>query len=139
MTPVPPHVAMPLAIRRFVDRADRRCPAPALVPRLPRADRDGASTANSADAAPAALEEVARLAAAGQLRVPIAANFPAEQNRRPAELRWGHGAGRVLRGLAELPVVLGRWRAHGSRDEGVGLRDGGPGRWTASCLGVMTI
>jgi cytochrome P450 len=28
----------------------------------------------------------------------------------PAELRWGHGDGLVLRGLSELPVVLGRNR-----------------------------
>jgi hypothetical protein len=26
----------------------------------------------------------------------------------PAELRWGHGDGLVLRGLSELPVVLRR-------------------------------
>ncbi len=46
---------------------------------------DGVSTANGANAAPGALEQVARLVAAGQLQVPVAATFPVEQIRRAAE------------------------------------------------------
>jgi len=48
---------------------------------------EGVSTANGANAAPDALDEVARLVAAGRLRVPIAATFPVEQIRRAAELQ----------------------------------------------------
>ena len=48
---------------------------------------DGVTPANGASAAPGALEEVARLIAAGQLRVPIAATFPVEQIRAAAELQ----------------------------------------------------
>jgi NADPH:quinone reductase-like Zn-dependent oxidoreductase len=40
---------------------------------------DGITPANGANAAPGALEEIARLVAAGQLRVPIAASFLVEQ------------------------------------------------------------
>ena len=36
---------------------------------------DGVTAANAANAAPGALEEIARLVAAGRLRVPIAASF----------------------------------------------------------------
>ncbi|WP_236790646.1 NADP-dependent oxidoreductase [Amycolatopsis sp. GM8] len=58
---------------------------------------DGVSTANGANAAPGALEEVARLVAAGQLHVPIAASFPVEQIRRAAELQAGrHVHGKVV-------------------------------------------
>jgi NADPH:quinone reductase-like Zn-dependent oxidoreductase len=58
---------------------------------------DGVSTANGADAALGTLEEVARLVAAGQLRVPIAASFPVEQIRRAAELQAGrHVHGKVV-------------------------------------------
>jgi NADPH:quinone reductase-like Zn-dependent oxidoreductase len=48
---------------------------------------DGVSAANGANAAPGALEELARLVAAGRLRVPIAEGFPIEQIRRAAELQ----------------------------------------------------
>jgi NADPH:quinone reductase-like Zn-dependent oxidoreductase len=58
---------------------------------------DGVSTANGANAAPGALEEIARLVAAGRLRVPIAASFPVEQIRRAAELQAGrHVHGKVV-------------------------------------------
>ena len=40
---------------------------------------DGITPANGANAASGAIEEIARLVAAGQLRVPIAARFPVEQ------------------------------------------------------------
>ena len=53
--------------------------------------------ANGANAVPGALEEVARLVAAGQLRVPIAASFPVEQIRPAAELQAGrHVKGKVV-------------------------------------------
>lgn len=45
---------------------------------------DGITPANGANAAPGAIEEIARLVAAGQLRVPIAASFPV---RAAAELQ----------------------------------------------------
>jgi NADPH:quinone reductase-like Zn-dependent oxidoreductase len=48
---------------------------------------DGITPANGADAAPAALEEVARLIAEGRLRVPIAASYPVEQIRTAVELQ----------------------------------------------------
>jgi NADPH:quinone reductase-like Zn-dependent oxidoreductase len=58
---------------------------------------DGVSTANGANAAPGALEEIARLVAAGRLRVPIAASFPVEQIRHAAELQAGrHVHGKVV-------------------------------------------
>jgi NADPH:quinone reductase-like Zn-dependent oxidoreductase len=58
---------------------------------------DGVSAANGASAAPGALEEIARLVAAGRLRVPIAASFPIEQIRRAAELQAGrHVHGKVV-------------------------------------------
>jgi NADPH:quinone reductase-like Zn-dependent oxidoreductase len=58
---------------------------------------DGVSPANGANAAPGALEEIARLVAAGQLRVPIAASFPVEQIRPAAELQAGrHVKGKVV-------------------------------------------
>jgi NADPH:quinone reductase-like Zn-dependent oxidoreductase len=58
---------------------------------------EGVSAANGANAAPGALEEIARLVAAGRLRVPIAANFPIEQVRRAAELQAGrHVHGKVV-------------------------------------------
>jgi NADPH:quinone reductase-like Zn-dependent oxidoreductase len=44
-----------------------------------------------------ALEEVARLVAAGQLRVPIAASFPVEQIRTAVELQASrHVHGKVV-------------------------------------------
>jgi NADPH:quinone reductase-like Zn-dependent oxidoreductase len=58
---------------------------------------DGVSPANGANAVPGALEEIARLVAAGQLRVPIAASFPVEQIRPAAELQAGrHVKGKVV-------------------------------------------
>jgi NADPH:quinone reductase-like Zn-dependent oxidoreductase len=58
---------------------------------------DGVSTANGANAAPGALEEVARLVAAGRLRVPVAASFPVDQIRRAAELQADrHVHGKVV-------------------------------------------
>ncbi|WAL68703.1 NADP-dependent oxidoreductase [Amycolatopsis cynarae] len=58
---------------------------------------DGVSAANGANAAVGALDEIARLVAAGRLRVPIAASFPVEQIRRAAELQAGrHVHGKVV-------------------------------------------
>ena len=58
---------------------------------------DGVTSANGADAAPGALEEVARLVATGQLRVPIAASFPIEQVRTAVELQAArHVHGKVV-------------------------------------------
>jgi NADPH:quinone reductase-like Zn-dependent oxidoreductase len=58
---------------------------------------DGITPANGASAAPGALEEVARLVAVGQLRVPIAASFPIEQIRTAVELQAGrHVHGKVV-------------------------------------------
>jgi NADPH:quinone reductase-like Zn-dependent oxidoreductase len=58
---------------------------------------DGVSPANGANAVPGALEEIARLVAAGQLRVPIAASFPVEQIRPAAEFQAGrHVKGKVV-------------------------------------------
>ncbi len=58
---------------------------------------DGIAPANGASAAPGALEEVARMVAANQLRVPIAASFPVEQIRAAVELQAGrHVHGKVV-------------------------------------------
>src|SRR5580658_5114096 len=58
---------------------------------------DGVTAANGANAAPGALEEVARLVAVGQLRVPIAASFPVEQIRTAVELQASrHVHGKVV-------------------------------------------
>jgi NADPH:quinone reductase-like Zn-dependent oxidoreductase len=60
------------------------------------AQLDGITPANGADGAPA-IDEVARLAATGQLRVPIAATFPVEQIRAAVELQAGrHVHGKVV-------------------------------------------
>ena len=48
---------------------------------------NGVPPANGANAVPGALEEIGRLVAAGQLRVPIAASFPVEQIRPAAGLQ----------------------------------------------------
>jgi len=50
---------------------------------------DGVPAANGANAPLGALEEIARLAATGRLRVPIAASFPIEQIRSATELQAG--------------------------------------------------
>ncbi len=58
---------------------------------------DGIAAANGANAAPGAIEEIARLVAAGQIRVPIAASFPVEQIRAAVELQAGrHVHGKVV-------------------------------------------
>ncbi|WP_433189896.1 NADP-dependent oxidoreductase [Actinoallomurus sp. CA-150999] len=58
---------------------------------------EGVSTANGANAAVGALDELARLVAAGRLRVPVAASFPIEQIRSAAELQAGrHVHGKVV-------------------------------------------
>ena len=59
---------------------------------------DGITPVNGANAAPpGAIEEIARLVAAGQLRVPIAASFPVEQIRAAVELQAGrHVHGKVV-------------------------------------------
>ncbi|WP_258342219.1 NADP-dependent oxidoreductase [Saccharopolyspora gregorii] len=58
---------------------------------------DGVLPANGANAAPGAIEEIARLAAEGLLRVPIAATFPVEEVRAAVELQAGrHVHGKVV-------------------------------------------
>jgi NADPH:quinone reductase-like Zn-dependent oxidoreductase len=58
---------------------------------------EGVAAANGANAAPGALEEIARLVAAGRLRVPVAAGFPIGEIRRAAELQAGrHVRGKVV-------------------------------------------
>jgi NADPH:quinone reductase-like Zn-dependent oxidoreductase len=58
---------------------------------------DGITPANGANVAPGALEEIARLVAAGEIRVPIAASFPVEQIRDAVELQAGrHVHGKVV-------------------------------------------
>ena len=58
---------------------------------------DGITPANGANAAPGAIEEIARLVAVGQLHVPIAATFPVEQIRAAVELQAGrHVHGKVV-------------------------------------------
>ncbi|GAA4389651.1 NADP-dependent oxidoreductase [Tsukamurella soli] len=58
---------------------------------------EGITSANGADAAPGAIEEIARLVGAGQLRVPIAAHFPVEEIRAAVELQAGrHVHGKVV-------------------------------------------
>jgi len=58
---------------------------------------DGITPANGANAAPGAIDEIARLVAAGQLRVPIAATFPVQQIRTAVELQASrHVHGKVI-------------------------------------------
>ena len=58
---------------------------------------DGITSANGANAVPGAIEEIARLVAAGQLRVPIAATFPVELIRAAVKLQAGrHVHGKVV-------------------------------------------
>jgi NADPH:quinone reductase-like Zn-dependent oxidoreductase len=58
---------------------------------------DGVAAANGANAAPGALEEIARLVATGRLRVPIAASFPIDQIRHATELQARrHVKGKVV-------------------------------------------
>jgi NADPH:quinone reductase-like Zn-dependent oxidoreductase len=57
----------------------------------------GVRSANGAESAPGALEEIARLVAAGRLRVPIAETFPIEQIRAAVEVQSGrHVKGKVV-------------------------------------------
>lgn len=58
---------------------------------------DGITPANGANAALGAVEEVARLVATGEVRVPIAASFPVEEIRAAVELQAGrHVHGKVV-------------------------------------------
>ncbi|MER5948476.1 NADP-dependent oxidoreductase [Streptomyces sp. NPDC001904] len=78
------HVAREIGVQD-----DRICTIAAQV--------DGVTAANGANAVPGALEEIARLVAAGQLHVPIAESFPVEQIRRAVELQAGrHVRGKIV-------------------------------------------
>jgi NADPH:quinone reductase-like Zn-dependent oxidoreductase len=58
---------------------------------------DGVPAANGANAAPGALEDIARLIASGRLRVPIAATFSVEEIRAAVELQADrHVRGKVV-------------------------------------------
>ncbi|MDO3411078.1 NADP-dependent oxidoreductase [Saccharibacillus sp. CPCC 101409] len=58
---------------------------------------EGITPANGANAAPGAIEEIARLVAEGRVRVPIAASFPMERIREAVELQSGrHVHGKVV-------------------------------------------
>ena len=58
---------------------------------------EGITASNGANAAPGALEELARLIETGRLRVPIAATFPIEQIRSAVELQAGrHVKGKIV-------------------------------------------
>ncbi len=58
---------------------------------------EGVPAANGANAAPDALDNIARLVASGQLRVPIAATFPVEDIRAAVELQAArHVRGKVV-------------------------------------------
>jgi len=62
---------------------------------------DGVTPANGANAAPGAIEKIARLAAESRLRVPIAATFPVNEVRAAVELQAGrHVHGKVVIDLA---------------------------------------
>ncbi|GAA2598332.1 NADP-dependent oxidoreductase [Winogradskya consettensis] len=57
----------------------------------------GITPANGANAAPGAIEEIARLVATGRLRVPLAASFPVERIRDAVELQAArHVHGKVV-------------------------------------------
>jgi NADPH:quinone reductase-like Zn-dependent oxidoreductase len=58
---------------------------------------EGITPANGANAAPGAIEDIAALVAADQLRVPMAARFPVQQIRAAVELQAGrHVHGKVV-------------------------------------------
>ncbi|MHA3701972.1 NADP-dependent oxidoreductase [Jatrophihabitans sp. YIM 134969] len=58
---------------------------------------EGVTSVSGAQAAPGALEEIARLVAAGEVRVPVAATFPLEQVRDAVTLQAGrHVQGKVV-------------------------------------------
>ena len=62
---------------------------------------DGVTPANGANAAPGALDDIARLAAEGRLRVPIAATFPVDRIHAAVELQASrHVHGKVVVELA---------------------------------------
>lgn len=77
-------------VARELDVPDRRiCTIAAQV--------EGVGGAHGADAAPGALEEIARLVAEGRLRVPVAAIFPIDQIRAAVELQAGrHVKGKLV-------------------------------------------
>ncbi|WP_406430329.1 NADP-dependent oxidoreductase [Streptomyces sp. NBC_00631] len=65
---------------------------------------DGVPAANGANAAPDALENIARLVAAGRLSVPIAATYPVEDVRAAVELQAArHVRGKVVIDLLPQP------------------------------------
>ncbi|MGV9849906.1 NADP-dependent oxidoreductase [Streptomyces sp. NPDC003442] len=65
---------------------------------------DGVPAANGANAAPDALENIARLVAAGRLRVPLAAAYPVEDIRTAVELQAArHVRGKVVIDLRPQP------------------------------------
>jgi len=83
-------------------RAARELGVPDERITLIAAQVDGITSANGANAAPGAIEEIAALVAAGRLRVPIAASFPVEQIRAAVELQAGrHVHGKVVIDLEE--------------------------------------
>jgi len=62
---------------------------------------DGVTPANGASAPAGAIDEIARLTAAGKIQVPIAAKFPLDQIRTAVELQAGrHVHGKVVIDLA---------------------------------------
>ncbi|WP_338144241.1 zinc-binding dehydrogenase [Nocardioides turkmenicus] len=71
---------------------------------------EGAPAANGAKAGPEALRRIARLVAAGDLRVPIAATFPVEEIRKAVELQ----AGRRVRGKIVIDLSAARGVSMGS-------------------------
>ncbi|WP_439381262.1 NADP-dependent oxidoreductase [Amycolatopsis lexingtonensis] len=83
-------------------RAARELGVPDERITLIAAQVDGITSANGANAAPGAIEEIAGLVAAGRLRVPIAASFPVEHIRAAVELQAGrHVHGKVVIDLEE--------------------------------------
>lgn len=64
---------------------------------------DGITAANGASTSPERLQEIARLVAAGRLRVPIAARFPVEEIRAAVELQ----AARHVHGKIVIELVPG--------------------------------
>lgn len=95
---------------------------------------DGITPANGADAAHA-IDEVARLVAAGQVRVPIAASFPVEQIRAAVELQAGrHVHGKVV---IDLSAPFPSWLAPLSLGRGFAARrvQGPSGRAPAKTVG----
>jgi NADPH:quinone reductase-like Zn-dependent oxidoreductase len=68
---------------------DRICTIAAVV--------DGVRAANGASAAPGALDDIAKLVASGQLRVPIEATFPIDEIRAAVELQADrHVRGKIV-------------------------------------------